>query len=127
MIRRLPILLLAVAAIASAPLARANSSVHFELRTSSPEDESTFTAVDTIRLEFTQVPQDDATTVRLLNGSGELVETEALHQDEEDGKIFHLPVGDGLADGAWTVSWRSMASDGHVVRGDFAFTVAAER
>jgi methionine-rich copper-binding protein CopC len=32
-----------------------------------------------------------------------------------------------MAAGAYTVTWRTMAKDGHVARGSFAFTVGAAK
>jgi len=34
-------------------------------------------------------------------------------------------IGTKLADGAYTVSWQTAGDDGHVVKGDFKFTVKA--
>jgi methionine-rich copper-binding protein CopC len=32
-----------------------------------------------------------------------------------------------MASGAYTVTWRTMARDGHVARGSYAFTIAGAR
>ena len=126
MIRRLSLAFVALAALGAVPFAAAHTSIHFDLDRSVPADEATVAAADTVHMWFTQVPQDGATTVRVIDANGDPVETGDLIQDEADGKIFRLPIGEGLAAGTWTVAWRSMASDGHVVRGDFGFTVSAE-
>ncbi|MEO8467999.1 MAG: copper resistance CopC family protein [Gammaproteobacteria bacterium] len=40
-------------------------------------------------------------------------------------KKFTLTVEDDLKPGAYTVNWRAVGADTHVVSGDFRFTVAA--
>lgn len=40
-------------------------------------------------------------------------------------KDFEIPVSPSMADGAYTVSWRAMSEDTHVMTGEFAFTVGA--
>ena len=40
-------------------------------------------------------------------------------------KKFALAVEDDLKPGAYTVNWRAVGADTHVVSGDFRFTVAA--
>ena len=54
-----------------------------------------------------------------MDGVGE------LKPNADDASIFAAPVERTLPDGDYTVSWRTMAADGHVVRGDFGFTVRA--
>jgi methionine-rich copper-binding protein CopC len=44
-----------------------------------------------------------------------------------DDKSLMATVPGPLADGAYTVTWRSAGDDGHAMRGDFAFTVRAKR
>lgn len=121
-IAALGVLLLAAVPSNATPVA---DGLHFELDRSSPEADSTVPSPGAIVLWFTQVPQDDATSVRLIDAAGEPVETGELVQDPEDRSVFVLPVGTPLAPGSYTVTWRSMAADGHVVRGDFGFTVDA--
>lgn len=113
----LPVLLLV-----AAPLA---AMLHFDLERSLPEEGTTVHALSSVQLWFTQVPQDSATTVRLINSGGELVETGTLAQDPENKMSFSLPVPETLAAGAYTVSWRSIGADGHVVRGEFGFSKMA--
>ena len=100
--------------------------IHFELDKSSPAADATVTSPSSIDLWFTQVPQEESTSVRLVDAAGELVPTAGVVQDPEDGKHQSVAVNHTLPAGTYTVAWRSMASDGHVVRDDFAFQVAAE-
>jgi copper transport protein len=103
-----------------APAAR-----HFQLARSLPAADSEASGPTAVVLWFTQRPQDDATTVRILDEGGEPVPAGALVHDPVDPTVFLLPVPDGLDEGDYTVTWRSMAADGHVVRGEFTFTVVA--
>ncbi len=103
-----------------------SARVHFDLERSLPEADSEVTSPDAVMLWFTQVPQANSTSIRLVNGEGELVQTSDVSQDPEDGKLQSVTVQSTLAPGAYTVAWRSMAADGHVVRDDFSFEVVAE-
>ena len=114
--------LLLVVLPAAAPAPR-----HFELDRSMPGADGTVPSLSAVVLWFTQEPQDDATSIRVLDASGEPVPSEALVQDPVDPKVFVLPIPRGLEPGAYSVAWRSMAADGHVVRDEFSFTVAAAR
>lgn len=113
----LPVLMLVAAPVAA--------MLHFDLDHSLPEEGSSVHELNQVQLWFTQVPQDSATTVRLIDGAGELVEVGPLAQDAENKMAFSLPVAPSLPAGAYTVSWRSIGADGHVVRGDFGFSKAA--
>ncbi|MDE3002956.1 MAG: copper resistance protein CopC [Gemmatimonadota bacterium] len=46
-------------------------------------------------------------------------------QDQEDGRVFSIVPHGTLPPATYTVSWRGMSEDGHVVRETFDFTVAA--
>jgi len=60
-----------------------------------------------------------------VDASGEAAHTGDLSEDPEDGKVFSVAIPHGLADGRFTVAWRGMGADGHVVRGEFSFSVSA--
>ncbi len=110
------LLLVAVAAAVPGPL------LHFDLDHSLPEDGASVQEIAAVQLWFTGVPQDSATTVRLIDTAGELVETGALVRNVENKMAFSLPVTPTLPAGAYTVSWRSIGAGGHVVRGEFGFS-----
>lgn len=96
---------------------------HFGLEKSSPEADAMVHEIETVTLWFTEEPAAESVSVRLIDDSGEPVEGLSASVHEEDATIYLMPTPDGLAPGGYTVSWRGMGSDGHVVRGDFAFTV----
>lgn len=118
---------LAVAALAwtRPPEAPADAGRHLQLDRSHPAADTTVASPSEIRLWFSQVPQAEATSLRLIRDGSPVSTVGELKPDAADASIFAAPVQGTLADGSYTVSWRTMAADGHVVRGDFAFTVRA--
>ena len=111
---------LLVGAMAAAP------ALHFKLDKSEPDNGSETVSPEAVKLWFSQEPQAKSTSIRLIDSAGEPVTTGDVVQDSENGKLQSIQVLTKLAPGAYTVAWRSMASDGHVVRDDFGFTVLAE-
>lgn len=118
-------LLAAVMASAAVP-AESLGLLHFQLNKSAPEAGATVhQSPSEVRLWFSQEPQDGSTSIRLINAGGQAVSTGAVVQDEADAKVFSVAVSGTLAAGTYTVSWRALGQDGHVVRDTFEFTVAA--
>ena len=91
-------------------------TIHFGLVKSIPE---------AVQLWFTQIPQDNSVGIRLISPAGDLVETGPIMQDGEDHKSYSVQVKGELGVGAHMVAWRGIGDDGHVVRNEFSFTVAA--
>ena len=109
---------LTVVAGAAAPL-------HTALRRSEPaKDARLATAPSRIALWFTARPQLPFSHVRLAGPAGD-VALDRLVADTGNGLIARLATP--LADGAYTVHWQTGSADGHPIRGEFAFTVAAGR
>ena len=118
---------LGVALVAALVAAVPVQPPHFGLRSSSPAADSSVPAPESLTLTFTQVPQDGSLAIRLIDSGEELVETGEPQYDEENRRIIRVSVEEAVAAGAYTVAWRGIGDDGHVVRGDFSFTVTAER
>lgn len=125
--KRLAALALVIIVSVGATLSRSPSpgTVHFGLAKSLPEADSSVPSPGAIHLWFTQVPQDNSVGIRLVNLSGDLLETGSLKQDNEDHKSFSVQVDGRLGAGAYKVAWRGIGDDGHVVRNEFSFTVDA--
>lgn len=104
--------------------AHTRGALHLELEKSAPAADSTVTPPREIRLWFSEAAQANATGITLLRSGDEPLPLGDLVASE-DRMIFHSPVPDTLANGIYTVSWRTMSADGHVVRGDYKFTVRA--
>jgi methionine-rich copper-binding protein CopC len=113
-------LLFAVAATAAADV------LHFGLSRSVPAADATVTTPAEVRLWFTQVAKEGSVGIRVLNAAGAAMETAAPARDEADGRVYAVAITRPLAAGRYTVAWRGIGDDGHVVTGDFGFTVSAE-
>ena len=98
---------------------------HFDLNKSAPEAGATVASPSEVRLWFTEQPEDGTTSIRLLDGDGEPIHTMDVAQDAEDGRVFSVSLHGELPAGGYSVVWRAMGDDGHVVRGDYSFTVSA--
>jgi methionine-rich copper-binding protein CopC len=76
-------------------------------------------------LDFTEAPQAGSTAIRLVDASGTLLATGEAVQSAQDPTVFTSSLDRTLPAGAYSVAWRAMAADGHVLTEDFAFTVRA--
>ena len=106
--------------------AAASGVPHFGLAKSLPAADTSVESPQSIQLWFTQVPQDGSVSIRLVNPAGEALETGEPGADSEDDKLFAVTVGSSLAAGTYTVAWRGIGVDGHVVRDEFSFSVMAQ-
>lgn len=111
-----------LAAVLAVGTLGAVTPLHFDLEKSSPEADAMVHEIEAVTLWFTQEPAAESVSVRLIDASGEPVEGLSASVHEEDATMYVMPTPEGLAPGKYTVSWRGMGADGHVVRGDFAFT-----
>ncbi|MDH3207890.1 MAG: copper resistance protein CopC [Gemmatimonadota bacterium] len=100
--------------------------LHFALSKSSPEAGATVTSPSEIRLWFTQEPQEGTTQIRLIEAEEIGVHVMDVAQDADDPTSFYIELHGTLPAGTYTVSWRGMGDDGHVVRDSFEFTVSAQ-
>lgn len=117
--------LLALAFLAFAAVrSEASAAFHFGLEKSSPADGAAVHQMEEIRLWFTAEPTKGTVSIRLVTADGDLVPTTEAAADPEDGKVFSVTPAETPGAGAYMVSWRGLGADGHVVRGEFSFTVA---
>ncbi len=98
---------------------------HFGLSKSSPEAGATVESPAEVRLWFTQEPQEGTVQIRILEAEEAGVHVMDAAQDTEDPTVFSIMLHGTLPAATYTVSWRGMGEDGHVVRDTFQFTVAA--
>lgn len=95
---------------------------HLHLLKSSPAANAIVSAApDSIRLWFSQTPELKVTTVTVTGAGNASVPLAPLAS--ADSATVVAAVKQKMAPGAYTVTWRTMARDGHVARGTFAFTV----
>ncbi|HEU0053601.1 MAG TPA: copper resistance CopC family protein [Longimicrobium sp.] len=117
------------AVLVTAAAARPGSADAFHLRLlrSDPMADSTVTTPPSaIRLWFSHAPEVAVTRVEVTGPGDRPVATAPL---QRGGRDHEAPLVAQLrsrpAPGRYSVAWRTMADDGHVVRGTFHFTVAA--
>lgn len=115
----------APAEIVVMPVSSEDERLHFQLDRSQPAADTVVPPPGEVRLWFSQGAQEDATSIRVLDASGEPVPTGDLWSSEARDE-HAVALSEPLAPGGYTVAWRSMAADGHVVRGDFTFTVRTQ-
>lgn len=99
---------------------------HLRLMRSFPAaSEVLTTSPDAVRLWLSEAPELKLTKIALADGSGKAVKLGPVTRDSVKGKGVAAAITTPLPNGAYTVTWRTMSKDGHVVKGDFAFRVGA--
>lgn len=115
---------LAAIPIALAVLPAWRTPFHLHLVKSTPAaNASVAAAPDSIRLWFSQAPELKLTTVKVTGPGTAAVALAPLAKG--DSALVVAGVKGKMAAGSYTVAWRTMSKDGHVVRGTFAFRVGA--
>ena len=104
-------------------LVAARAPFHLHLLKSLPPASATVDAVpDSIRLWFSQRPELAVTSVKVTGPGETTVGLAPLAQG--DSAVVIAPVKAKAAmPGSYSVAWRTMSKDGHVVRGMFSFRV----
>jgi len=120
------LLMLAGAVPAAQPGTSVDDVAHFALESSSPAAGATVPSPAELRLTFTQEPEDATVSIRVLEAGDAGVHAMDATQDEEDPRSFVMTFHGTFPAGTYTVSWRGMGADGHVVRDTFQFTVKAD-
>lgn len=112
---------LAVAlALALAPAALA----HARLTASSPAAGAVLaTAPTQVVLRFDDAVLSAPGAAAVRHGGGSVLAGE----ERSSGRVVTIPLRAGLADGDYSVRWRVLGDDGHVLEGVFAFAVGAGR
>lgn len=117
-----------VAATAAFAAPRSSGDLHLQLERSEPEADATVDeAPSEIHLWFSQSPQIDGTSVRVLPVGGEPLRTGDARLAKDDDHLVLASLDQPLASGRYEVRWRAMARDGHIVRGTFEFRVDIAR
>lgn len=119
-----PALALVLVLAAAAP--RTENDVHFALARSVPAADAGVSSPAELQLWFTQVPKPGSLSVRLTTAGGDLVETPEPRAAASDAKQIHVDVERRLSPGGYRVAWRGIGDDGHVVQGEFGFTVTTQ-
>jgi methionine-rich copper-binding protein CopC len=115
---------LAATTLLVAMAAAATLSAHMAFLKSTPDKDATLSeSPGQVQVWFTQDPEPSVSQLTLEGPSGEVALGETKVGDE---KSLVATVPATLALGNYTVKWRSAGDDGHVLRGDIAFSVRAE-
>lgn len=98
---------------------------HLKLLKSEPAANASVAAPPTaVKLWFSQRPELAVTRVTLTGATGAERVLAPLSRGEAGDAPIVAPVGIALAPGAYTIAWRTMAKDGHVLSGSVPFRVA---
>ncbi len=103
----------------------AASRLHLALARSSPAADSTVHTPTEVRLWFNEAPQTGTTAIRVQSAAAKPIAMRGVVADAADPKAFSAAFAARPPAGRYTVSWRAMGSDGHVVKGEFVFSIAA--
>lgn len=79
-----------------------------------------------IRLVFSEAPREGGTTLRLTGAGNALMATTDATRDSDNPTQYFFRPQAPLPAGDYTVHWRTVANDGHTMRGTFGFRVASE-
>jgi len=121
------LLMLSVLSALAAPDLRADDAVrHITLTGTIPKAGETLSGdVSEIRLFFSGAPLLRGASVRIVTSSRSLVRSSPPAADANDPKQLFVEMERPLEPGSYVIQWRCIADDGHVMRGDFRFTVEA--
>lgn len=123
----LPALLLAALLLALSLLSPAAAAAHTRLKSAAPAPGSTVAdTLNEIRLSFTRPVVPEMTSLVLTTGAATVAQGQLRPVQGAGGMVFVFSLPMKLAAGPYTAVWRSAAADGHVIHGNFTFTVSAD-
>jgi copper resistance protein C len=99
---------------------------HITLEASSPAAGAVVAGqVNEIRLFFSGAPLLRGASVRIMTSQRSLMRSSPPAADATDPRQLFVTIDQPLPPGSYVIQWRCIADDGHVMRGDFRFEVAA--
>ena len=98
---------------------------HFGIAKSVPKENTQVQFVSKIEVWFTQVPQENSVSIRLVRSDGSLVSIAIFDSKPDVPEGFIADLGHNLNLGEYEVVWRGIGQDGHVVNGNYSFMVSA--
>lgn len=97
-------------------------SAHTGLESSSPADGDTVKEpINNLSLTF-ETPIEQGSSFTLKNETGEV----SLENVQVQNNVLSGSAAEPLKNGSYTVDWRIVGEDGHLIEGTYRFTVAAE-
>jgi methionine-rich copper-binding protein CopC len=114
---------IALAALVALTATSAGALLHNRLTKSAPKkDEVLPSAPTSIRLWFSEPPEPALSAITLLGpGRTRVVLSKARKTD--DPLSIVADIKDSTPIGVYTVEWRASGKDGHVIRGNYRFTI----
>ncbi|WP_396220648.1 copper resistance protein CopC [Gemmatimonas sp.] len=101
---------------------------HLKLLRSFPAADTTLTSSpDAVRLWFSEATELPATKIEVKTQTGAAVMTAAPTRTADKGAPAVAMFKSPLTAGRYTVTWKAMSKDGHVVNGTIAFTVGGTK
>jgi copper resistance protein C len=118
-----------VSAVAFAVIATPSQAMrHLKLLRSSPAADTVLTtSPDAIRLWLSEPAEAPASKIQLTTSAGAKVAIGAVSRDAAKDAPLVAKITTPLAAGAYTVTWKAMSKDGHVVNGTFGFRVGTAK
>lgn len=119
-----------VALIAFSAPALASGAVmrHLKLVRSFPAADTVLVASpEKITIELSEAVELTGAKLTLSHQGGAPVALSALRREPAAPKVLRADVPTTLAGGGYSVEWRTMSKDGHVVKGTFGFRVGAAK
>jgi hypothetical protein len=117
-----------VTALAPSSAVHASARRHLKLVRSFPAADTTLaTSPDAIRLWLSEPTELPATKIAVTTQAGAAVATSAITRAEGKDAPVVASMVKPVSAGRYTVTWKAMSKDGHVVNGTFRFTVGAAR
>ncbi len=101
---------------------------HLRLVRSSPSADSVYaTSPDAIRLWLSEPAEAPGSKIALTTSNGAVVALQALTRDTARTAPLIAKLVKPLSNGAYTVTWKAMSKDGHIVKGTINFKVGAAK
>ncbi len=101
---------------------------HLKLNRSSPAADTVLSASpDAIRLWMSEPTQAAVSKITLTTDAGVAVALAPVTRDSAQSAPLVAKLVKPIGAGSYTVTWKAMSKDGHVVNGTFGFRVTAAR
>jgi methionine-rich copper-binding protein CopC len=101
------------------------AAMHMHLKSSFPARDQVLAGPPTkVLLTFSERPELAFSDVKLLASDSSAVATSKVARCAADSLSLGVEIKAPLADGAYSVVWRSASKDGHLLRGSYGFRVS---
>lgn len=118
----------AVIALSAPALASGAAMRHLKLVRSFPAADTVLVASpEKVTIELSEAVELTGAKLTLSTQGGAPIALGALRREPAAPKVLRADVPTTLTAGSYSVSWRTMSKDGHVVKGTFGFRVGAAR